>query len=205
MTEIKVESANKIIGLITLLAVIAAITIIVIILKEGSRSHFSAGSVSDSITRVDSIDSSENRIAAGLHNLLIGQFERDSDGMIIYPEEFCGDYIAEDGLHVVLVSIDGGITSRYNDYFQGYLNMVYYEQGKIPYSDMLQYCEIIRTMSIEEGFSSCEAEIDISKGGIVLSVQPQSVDNLRKFVDEIVGKGELKNLSSSNVTVVELE
>ncbi|MCR4840926.1 MAG: hypothetical protein K5848_05240 [Lachnospiraceae bacterium] len=66
----------------------------------------------------------------------------------MYPEEFCGNYIAEDGLHVVLVSIDGGI---------------------------------------------------------VLSVQPQSVDNLRKYVDEIVGKGELKNLSSSNVTVVELE
>ena len=205
MTEIKTGYANRIIGIITLVVMISAAACIFIVINAGGEVRKSSSDVSTVASVGVENSQGENMIATGLHNLLVGSFKRDSEGRIIYPDEFCGDYVAEDGLHVVLKSIDGDITSEYNEYFTGYLDKVYYEQGKISYSDMQRYSSRICELCRKEGYSSCNAKIDISKRKIILYVQPQSVDNLKKFVDQLVGIGEFEELESSDVAVMELK
>ncbi len=148
-------------------------------------------------------DTDKMQLASSVHLRLFECFT-SPEGEIVYPDDYCGSYPAEDGYHILLTSLGAENIKKYNDYFyryDKYLDVILYEQGKISFNRLMEYSDKLASEIADSGINPVEVIADHFDCKIHVKVADESKQLLEENIQILFDAGEFPEIDIYDIVV----
>ncbi len=125
--------------------------------------------------------SEDQEKAVEAHNILFNSFLDDA-GQENYPNEYGGDYIKDNILHICIVDLDNTCLNRYTSVLEDYLEVVSFESVNFSYNYLLSQGPSIMKQLLSENVSAISYGIIEPLNSIVIDIE-QSELSLFSYVE----------------------
>ena len=130
---------------------------------------------------------------------LMSSFEKE--GMLVYPDDYCGHYINGDELHIVLTSLSGSTLEKYNE-ITGGSELVKYESGKISLNTLILFETAFLEKASENGLTVNDAKINEKDGTIQVFVPEDEKDETESLLNELINREWYDIIEVANVVIM---
>ena len=171
--------------------------------ENGSEQKVDPEEPKESITPSEKADINKMQLASSVHLRLFECFT-SPEGEIVYPDDYCGSYPAEDGYHIVLTSLGAENIKEYNDYFyryDKYLEVILYEQGKISFNRLMEYSDKLASEIADSGINPAEVIADHFDCKIHVKVADESKQLLEEHIQILLDAGEFPEIDMHDIVI----
>lgn len=120
--------------------------------------------------------------AEDAHRYLISTFDSDEKGLI-YPKEFCGDYVKDDILHIVLNTDDQDVIDEYAKRIN-YSDKVVFEKAEYGLTDLINAQDDICDYLTSMGITWYSIYVDQQETKIIIEVDNENIEEVSKMVEK---------------------
>ena len=135
------------------------------------------------------------------HRNMISNFD-DAYYGLVYPDDYCGDYIKDNVLHVVLTSLDSDTVEKYKSYVK-YSEDVVFEKQDIPLHVLDEYKDIFWDELVKNGIMPCSAWSDQINNNLIVEVLSDEIDESTNIIEKYIADNCITDITANKIIIQE--